>query len=116
MSPTVWLCAGIDRSSASRNALPLDFHAMVKPPHYKSPKYPGCSIINQTRWEGEAFMWRSVRQVFKYMILGFPFYAIPRSMPAEDLSHRTVDPTFLHRYIPGVQPKASDVTTETCAY
>jgi mannose-6-phosphate isomerase-like protein (cupin superfamily) len=31
-------------------------------------------------------------------------------------AERTVDPTFLHRYVPDVQAKASDVTTETCHY
>ncbi len=31
-------------------------------------------------------------------------------------AERTVDPTFLHRYLPEVQAKASDLTTETCHY
>ncbi|MBI1983474.1 MAG: cupin domain-containing protein [Acidobacteria bacterium] len=31
-------------------------------------------------------------------------------------AERTVDPTFLHRFVPEVQARASDVTTETCRY
>jgi mannose-6-phosphate isomerase-like protein (cupin superfamily) len=31
-------------------------------------------------------------------------------------AERTVAPTFLHRYVPDVQAKASDMTTETCHY
>jgi mannose-6-phosphate isomerase-like protein (cupin superfamily) len=31
-------------------------------------------------------------------------------------AERTVDPTFLHRYIPSVEEKAADVTTATCHY
>lgn len=31
-------------------------------------------------------------------------------------AERTVDPTFLHRYVPEVQAKASDLSTETCRY
>jgi mannose-6-phosphate isomerase-like protein (cupin superfamily) len=31
-------------------------------------------------------------------------------------AERAVDPTFLHRYVPDVQAKASDVTTDTCHY
>jgi mannose-6-phosphate isomerase-like protein (cupin superfamily) len=31
-------------------------------------------------------------------------------------AERTVAPTFLHRYLPGVQEKAADVTTSTCHY
>lgn len=38
------------------------------------------------------------------------------SLWAADQPERKVDPTFLHRYIPDVQPKAMDVTTDTCQY
>jgi mannose-6-phosphate isomerase-like protein (cupin superfamily) len=31
-------------------------------------------------------------------------------------AERTVDPTFLHRRLPNVAPKAMDVSTDTCAY
>jgi quercetin dioxygenase-like cupin family protein len=31
-------------------------------------------------------------------------------------SERTVDPTFLHRYVPNVREQKSDVTTATCHY
>ena len=31
-------------------------------------------------------------------------------------AERTVDPSFLHRYVPEVQAKASDLTTATCHY
>src|SRR5580704_11349952 len=85
--------------------------AFIGDPASRLPR-AACSIIDQTCQEGEAFMLR----FSKYLIFGFPLYAIPQSMLADDLSHRQVDPTFLHRYIPDVQPKASDVTTETCVY
>ena len=35
---------------------------------------------------------------------------------AADMSERKVDPTFLHRYVPAVQAKASDLSTPTCEY
>ena len=31
-------------------------------------------------------------------------------------AERTVDPTFLHRYIPAVQAKTADLTTDSCQY
>jgi mannose-6-phosphate isomerase-like protein (cupin superfamily) len=31
-------------------------------------------------------------------------------------AERTVDPTFLHRYVPEVPPKAADLTTDSCQY
>ena len=38
------------------------------------------------------------------------------SLIAADSSQRKVDPTFLHRYIPDVQARPSDLTTGTCEY
>jgi mannose-6-phosphate isomerase-like protein (cupin superfamily) len=41
--------------------------------------------------------------------------AIAAAMVLEG-AERTVDPSFLRRYIPDIAPKASDVTTDTCRY
>ena len=31
-------------------------------------------------------------------------------------SERTVDPTFLHRYVPDIREQKSDIATATCHY
>jgi mannose-6-phosphate isomerase-like protein (cupin superfamily) len=48
------------------------------------------------------------------LILALIILAAP--LIAADASERKVDPTFLHRYIPEVQAKPSDLSTATCAY
>lgn len=40
-------------------------------------------------------------------------FVLAASMTAAE---RPVDPTFLHRYVPEVQPKPSDVTSDSCVY
>jgi mannose-6-phosphate isomerase-like protein (cupin superfamily) len=38
------------------------------------------------------------------------------SLVAADVNQRKVDPTFLRRYLPEVQPKSSDLSTAACEY
>lgn len=45
-------------------------------------------------------------------LLGVTCLLAPLSLAAE----RKVDPTFLHRFVPEVQERSSDVTTPTCHY
>src|SRR5689334_23371770 len=37
-------------------------------------------------------------------------------VPAWSQAERTVDPTFLHQYIPSIPAQTSDITTDTCQY
>ena len=38
---------------------------------------------------------------------------VPCSLAAQE---RRVDPTFLHRFVPGLEEKASDLSTASCHY
>jgi mannose-6-phosphate isomerase-like protein (cupin superfamily) len=48
------------------------------------------------------------KTVIAWMVLCVPF-----SLPAQE---RRVDPTWLHRYVPGIAESASDFSTRTCRY
>jgi hypothetical protein len=55
-------------------------------------------------------------QLHYLSVLTTPIWLLLSCALASGQPLRTVDPTFLHRYIPDVSPKSADVTSDSCEY